>query len=168
MPFVRESAYVCLNNDAHYADRFRVSCPEWETSINDPFCKKAKEDATVDNHQRYRRPVIVVNGFRFTITFNKPRSNGLCFALVLDLLGRTPESITSVLFNSESEQFDSRRRLACTADTLQRSKRYCICCTCAHARLRLLFNREASALLCSSVLLHNRSCLHCLTTTGCN
>ena len=61
----------------------------------------------------------------------------------------------------------SRRRLACTADTLQRSKRYCICCTCAHARLRLLFNREASALLCSSVLLHNRSCLHCLTTTGC-
>ena len=103
---MRESAYVCLNNDAHYADRFRVSCPEWETSINDPFCKKAKEDATVDNHQRYRRPVVVVNGFRFTITFNKPRSNGLCFALVLNLLGRTPESITSVLFNSESEQFD--------------------------------------------------------------
>ena len=104
---MRESAYVCLNNDAHHADRFRVSCPEWETSINDPFCKKAKEDATVANHQRYRRPVIVVNGFRFKVRSKRPRSNGLCFALVLDLLGRTPESISSVLFdNDEAEQID--------------------------------------------------------------
>ena len=100
-------AYVCLN-DAHYADRFRNECPEWETTIIDPFCVKAKEESNANNnHQGCRRPTIIVNGFRFKVRSKRPRSNGLCFALVLDLLGRTPESISSVLFdNDEAEQID--------------------------------------------------------------
>ena len=93
-----------VRGGSHTTEHFVNSCPEWDTTINDPFCAKTKSDA-VSNGKKYARPTIGVNGFRFRMASKKPRGKeGLCAALVLDLLDRTPAS-RPVLFDGETKQF---------------------------------------------------------------
>ena len=79
----------------------RESCPEWDTKINDPFCAMAKS--------AHKKPTIEVNGFRFRTKTSKPRAKaGLCFALVLDLLGRPTRANSRpppVLFDGETDEY---------------------------------------------------------------
>ena len=85
----------------------RESCPEWDTKINDPFCAMAKS--------AHKKPTIEVNGFRFRTKTSKPRAKaGLCFALVLDLLGRPTRANSRpppVLFDGETDEHTILRRL---------------------------------------------------------
>lgn len=85
----------------------------WQ-AINDAFCVRAwgriNAKAGLNDRQHRLRPTITINGYRFKMREKAPRhDNGLCFALVLDLLGRaTPAQCPSILFpdnlNAEDEE----------------------------------------------------------------